>query len=268
MKNIFAEVHLKEWRDIFSINRSFLSTFIFRGQSSSAWQLESSLERSIKEFYVIDRERDISKFGIYTQEKWMIDRFQRKYPLYSTSIPARENYFDWLAIMQHYGAPTRLLDFTYSLFVAVYFALIDAKGDASIWAVNLRKVAMNMSYKLAIDVTELLMDQLNEKYIEVATKYIGVDIEAQSKIAGVIPLEPLAYSQRLSRQQGLFLMHTITTKSFMSNLLATFDEEELVFQPLDVQSLANISQEQGRNSDIGIFKIVFQRTFILKCWRI
>jgi hypothetical protein len=38
--------------------------------------------------------------------------------------------------MQHHGAPTRLLDFTYSIYVAAYFALESADADAAVWAVN------------------------------------------------------------------------------------------------------------------------------------
>lgn len=39
--------------------------------------------------------------------------------------------------MQHFGAKTRLLDFSDSLFVAVYMALYGANNsDASVWALN------------------------------------------------------------------------------------------------------------------------------------
>ena len=44
--------------------------------------------------------------------------------------------------MQHHGAPTRLLDFTYSIYIAAYFALenadpkADPDGSCAIWAVN------------------------------------------------------------------------------------------------------------------------------------
>ena len=38
--------------------------------------------------------------------------------------------------MQHHGAPTRLIDFTWSPYVAAFFALERATGDAAVWAVN------------------------------------------------------------------------------------------------------------------------------------
>jgi len=51
----------------------------------------------------------------------------------------------WLAQMQHYAIPTRLLDFTYSPFVALYFAIRNRQEDASridlrLWAMNARAV--------------------------------------------------------------------------------------------------------------------------------
>lgn len=50
-------------------------------------------------------------------------------------VPADADTFQWLALMQHHGAPTRLLDFTWSPFVSAFFALERATKDAAIWAI-------------------------------------------------------------------------------------------------------------------------------------
>jgi FRG domain len=67
-------------------------------------------------------------------------------------IPEVEDRLGWLAIIQHYGAPTRLLDFTYSPYVALYFALRNRKvGEskyAEVWGIDeaaLRKQAAETS---------------------------------------------------------------------------------------------------------------------------
>jgi len=38
--------------------------------------------------------------------------------------------------MQHHGAPTRLIDFTWSPYVAAFFALERTLADGVVWAIN------------------------------------------------------------------------------------------------------------------------------------
>jgi hypothetical protein len=67
--------------------------------------------------------------------------FRQRARLHLTSVPADEDLLGWLTLMQHYGAPTRLTDWTYSPFVALFFAYqaIPAGSgaqDAAIWMLN------------------------------------------------------------------------------------------------------------------------------------
>jgi hypothetical protein len=67
-------------------------------------------------------------------EAEMYLEFIRRYPEHSSS---HENIFEWLTLMQHYGLPTRLLDWTTNLLVALFFAVNDEKNkDGAVFAFN------------------------------------------------------------------------------------------------------------------------------------
>lgn len=64
-------------------------------------------------------------------------KFKEQASTFSDTCPDGDDGLQWLALMQHHGAPTRLLDFTESVDVAAFFALAEAaSGYAAIWAVD------------------------------------------------------------------------------------------------------------------------------------
>jgi hypothetical protein len=192
-----------------------LYSFVFRGQSDASWDLSSSLERWINKFNLV-----IKDFSFY--ERWMLDDFKKKIHLYSPNFKLPENNFEWLSVMQHYGAPTRLLDFTSSFYIACYFALIDSNTQASIWAINRHALRNNIQklFNLPYIHGIHLKDEVNRHLIDLANNHISVSIKTKSAL---IPLEPEIFTERLIRQQGLFLMPTNDKLSFMINLFSIFD---------------------------------------------
>lgn len=51
-------------------------------------------------------------------------------------VPSQDDYPRWLFLMQHYGLPTRLLDWSESPLVACYFALQEEDTDGCLWALS------------------------------------------------------------------------------------------------------------------------------------
>lgn len=77
--------------------------------------------------------------GRTKDEGVLLTRFLEGSPLrYGESCPMLGDYGSWLSLAQHYGLPTRLLDWSVSILVAAHFAVADEghDGDAKIWAIN------------------------------------------------------------------------------------------------------------------------------------
>ncbi len=105
------------------------STWVFRGQSDAAWPLQSSLSRYLHAVRLPVK-------AWQDQERRILRVFKRKAYLLLTHVPAENDDFQWLALMQHHGAPTRLLDFTWSPYVAAFFALERAAANAAVWGID------------------------------------------------------------------------------------------------------------------------------------
>jgi len=70
-----------------------------------------------------------------SKEFEIIEKFKRFSPTLKSGLPDKENRLDWLILMQHYGAPTRLLDWTESILVGLFFAVSkELKKDGEIWS--------------------------------------------------------------------------------------------------------------------------------------
>lgn len=132
-------ITLKNWEEFDEkISSKHYRKWIFRGQSDAKWILESSLYRAFQEAQKIHTicNGAPKKINKDEHEKVMIDRFKCNAHIYLDHLPDESDLLSWLSLMQHHGSPTRLLDFTFSPYIALFFALEFGEGDAAVFCVN------------------------------------------------------------------------------------------------------------------------------------
>ncbi|MDA0575614.1 FRG domain-containing protein [Burkholderia gladioli] len=123
--------------------------------------------------------------------------------------------------MQHHGAPTRLLDFTKSPFVAAFFALERATGDAAIFALNTPALWNNRAVPkprpgLSRDVIDPRVGDNLQKYFLSNTNEI------------LWSGEPSAMDERLVSQSGTFVLPGVIDKPLQAILDGYDSDEELL----------------------------------------
>ena len=192
-------------------------TWIYRGLPNHCWALSTTLERVAKRYWMTsDERRDL--------ESGLLRKFKRHYQQYSHSAPSPCHPVEWLSIMQHHGAPTRLMDWTYSPYVALYFALDDSDGDASVWAINQDVLITNLKNNKELPSELRSVHQMpNQRITSEAFNNIFC-----KGFRFVCPITPYEMNQRLTVQQGLFLCPGDVSASFQENLAAAQSNTSII----------------------------------------
>lgn len=205
-KDGFRKEPIKELKRIYDCPKE---RWIYRGQRDSKKGLKTTLERACENYGLP------LKDAKHIEER-LLREFQRKYHHYSQHIPDSGNTLEWLSLMQHYGAPTRLLDFTYSFYVAAYFALEEAEKDCAVWAINVDWAVekSKAKFKKGIAAWKFLDEFITEEK-EKAFKKVFMRVDPKRFAC---PQNPFRLNERLTIQKGVFMCPGDVTLSFEENL--------------------------------------------------
>ena len=197
-KPMFAETVGDLVRQVTAITVGSNSKHWYRGQEDSSWHLLPSAFReggTAKDMKA--RERNL----LHTFRSRAGIRYERK--------PGFEDIAGWISLMQHYGLPTRLLDWSRSPLVAAYFAverhLYDRSGqptDACVWV--LQPHSLNAKQGLG-DVTVTIDSGMCRVDIEPAFYHTSKE---RKRVHAVMASET---DLRMFVQQGAFTIHSTIT---------------------------------------------------------
>ncbi|WP_417594764.1 FRG domain-containing protein [Oceanospirillum sp.] len=103
---------------------SFSSSTIYRGVCDHKYMLTPSL----------GRKRNIETKDIYALESKMMRLFKAHSTAHISSKPSNE--WEWLALAQHHGLPTRLLDWSRNPLVALFFSTISHRINGAVYVLK------------------------------------------------------------------------------------------------------------------------------------
>ena len=183
----------------------------FRGQSDPTWKLTTTLERETTKIVTAEggqRRIDVlARLDLALHERMMLSEFRHLAKLHASPVPSDDEIVDALAWMQHYGAQTRLLDWTRSPYVALHFALGSQKsGDCAVWAIDVDW--LNGASQRLLGGDPLLPTVATR---ETMSRYTNQTLLSGVDRAVIVLATPKRMNDRIAVQKGHFLcsLHTV-----------------------------------------------------------
>ena len=164
------------------------SDYAFRGDGDARNDLRTSLQRLGGDF------RDV--------ESHLLRNF-RKYAA-RDEVP-EDSQWNWLALAQHHGLPTRLLDWTYSPYVALHFATARREAfdlDGAVWMVDYVRAHQEAPRTLRRRLEDEGANVFTTEMLATVTENLGEFDRIGSDF--VVFVEPPSFDERIVNQYALF----------------------------------------------------------------
>ncbi len=187
----------------------------FRGQREAGWPLQTSLERVIRVAYFHGNNGGHHNLDRETEGQELLRRFQEQAPRYIHSLPPKDDMGSWLALMQHYGAPTRLLDWTDSAYVALYFAIEKQGAIPAIWAIDLNWLERRGRELLTSKGLPPVPFALEPR------RHCLNAVLSAKKMPLIVRIDPLENNPRMVVQRGFFLWKLFEETPFFDQILTS-----------------------------------------------
>lgn len=232
--------------------------WIFRGLRKASYLLQPKIER-------VD-----SRLEWPVLEVLIESEFRSRAHMHVPAHLLPRDSLTWLALMQHWGVATRLLDFTHSPFVALYFAATGVEHDEAyvrVWAIDTAVVASRFDEVASaarrkavetelkrqgrqpepqafalLDADAFMTPRDSMKFqAERAARLINEALEATDTMRGeqtrsgcVCVASPPSFNPRLASQQGVFLINCAEELTLRGSLAKMMGDQQGWCQVADI----------------------------------
>jgi hypothetical protein len=170
----------------------YRSTLAYRGVSRIGRELSHGLSRLAGQPAVVEQHL-LRNFRKYAEE-----RPEARF----------DSTWHWLALAQHHGLPTRLLDWTYSPLVALHFVTAGAIGeDGVVWCVDYVRAKRQLPRRLTRALDDESCDVFTPELLAAAVASLD-EFDRLADAPALVFLEPPALDQRIVAQYALFSLLT------------------------------------------------------------
>jgi hypothetical protein len=189
----------------------------FRGHEREGWLLCPKLLR--EELYGDDQrleERNV--------EDEIVEEFTIRAAALSETIPDQDDVWAWWFLAQHFGVPTRLLDWTEGALLALFFAVKDNSGDdRAVWALdpyelNAKVLGFGQDWVPCPCVPGTSEDEMGKMKPWLPRRFVGRRLEPQQPLPeSAFAVLPSHIALRIGTQRSCFTVHG-TDRGYLDRL--------------------------------------------------
>jgi hypothetical protein len=229
----YPQERASTWKEFVDWQDQLQGSWCFRGHGEFDWGLFTSLDRAIRREVRTKNTHSIFHGNRSTELREILFRFKQQAHLYLNHLPADEDVASWIALMQHYGAPTPFLDWTASPYVAMYFAIEEERKEgtcSAIWAVDLDW--LERAGRRLLDAGEETLALEPRPRADRINALLARTVLGEEKESVTIRIDPMKSNDRIATQQGILLCRLYHWASFGQILLGMLMHTEVPDQPV------------------------------------